>query len=111
MAFKMKGFSYPGKAPSPVKRTFLSSRGGDEAPEKGSLLGLFQGRGNWWNLKKRNKIQETPEEQQVDQITDTAQKNIEKQKDMSKNPYAEDLSSKTEEEEKEEMIDDSKELS
>ena len=30
---------------------------------------------------------------------------------MSKNPYAEDVSIKTEEEEKEEMIDDSKELS
>ena len=110
MAYKMKGFSYPGKKPSPTKfmnfGDIFTNR--EDRPERGSLMDRIRS----WKEKKRNKIQSTPEEKNIDPNANTAQANIEKQEELSKNPYAEDLGSKPEEEMQEEEIkDDSSELS
>ena len=66
MAFKMKGFSYPGKAPkSPVKSTALvdamGSMFGANKPETGSLMERMNmfGNNSWW---KKNKMKKNSQE-------------------------------------------------
>jgi len=117
MAYKMKGFSYPGKAPakSPIRAIDWAGLFGnkDNNPLPGSLMSRITS----WAEKRKNKIEESPEEKAVNRDfykfgQDANQPNaVEKNNETPENPFVEDKSSiESEVNEKDKMTEGSEEV-